>query len=75
MRNNKSCQVSINFDGTFIHMKLIIMFQREVVLEEFLVRLQMLMKGLSQRFGHRNNVEGHIILISACFFLKNLSSY
>ena len=74
MRNNKSCQVSINFDGIFIQMKLLIIFQREVVLEEFLVRLQILIKGLSQRLGHRNNVDGHIILISACFFLKNPSN-
>ena len=74
MRNNKSCQVSINFDVIFIQMKLLIIFQREVVLEEFLVRLQILIKGLSQRLGHRNNVDGHIILISACFFLKNPSN-
>ena len=74
MRNNKSCQVSINFDGIFIQIKLLIIFQREVVLEESLVRLQILIKGLSQRLGHRNNVDGHIILISACFFLKNPSN-
>ena len=45
MRNNKSCQASFNFDGTFIQMKLLIIFQREVVLEEFLVRLQILING------------------------------